>query len=477
MKIFGLSFRQSMPVKNNQSETAQNPQGFLTLSQPADEFCKSKNVTPPSFTAKIREDQISRDPLVKLYEEGLPCFCCGRKMIPPRVIEEMRTSHVFRCTAPEAIEILSQYEDKMHTNEKKVFNILKEEVEKDPSKSIKEHLLELKKTHELPLIQKQAGIFKLIDKFAEKIKPELHQEIRDYLLTSFETIKNNGNEFSRVRFIKQLEKILENYPNTQNKEKLIRIAGKLPTAYDDVDAFIVKYSKPQYNSENIALRLLSYSMATVDHIHPKSKNGANHLYNYVPECMRCNSFRSDKPMIYQLEDYPEMFVNSQKLYDKLIGFANKGKLSKNYIVNLYKGIKQESEGVLQLDYSKLEMSKSLERELKKPFTYPVNPDSKNAILNPEPLPEPEALSLSFKDEQPKAKGNEEQVFATKPVEIKQAQRTESEIMNISPLITKRRRKRQVGEEQSPQIKKSAETLRAKKPRVQQKETIKRNNRH
>ncbi len=144
---------------------------------------------------------------------------------------------------------------------------------------------------------------------------------------------------------------------------------------------------------------------------------------------------------------------------------------------MYKGIKQESEGVLQLDYSKLEMSKSLERELKKPFTYPVNPDSKNAILNPEPLPEPEALSLSFKDEQPKAKGNEEQVFATKPVEIKQAQRTESEIMNISPLITKRRRKRQVGEEQSPQIKKSAETLRAKKPRVQQKETIKRNNRH
>ena len=27
----------------------------------------------------------------------------------------------------------------------------------------------MKKTHELPLIQKQAGIFKLIDKFAEKI--------------------------------------------------------------------------------------------------------------------------------------------------------------------------------------------------------------------------------------------------------------------------------------------------------------------
>ena len=79
MKIFGLSFRQSMPIKNNQSEPAQNPQGFLNLSQPADEFCKSKNVTQPSFTAKIREDQISRDPLVKLYEEGLPCFCCGRK--------------------------------------------------------------------------------------------------------------------------------------------------------------------------------------------------------------------------------------------------------------------------------------------------------------------------------------------------------------------------------------------------------------
>ena len=41
--------------------------------------------------------------------------------------------------------------------------------------------------------------------------------------------------------------------------------------------------------------------------------------------MRCNSFRQDRPMIQQLEEYPEMFSNAQNLMDKLIDADSKDK--------------------------------------------------------------------------------------------------------------------------------------------------------
>ena len=127
------------------------------------------------------------------------------------VIEDMRENHVFRCPTKDAIKILEKYENNMHTVEKSVFNLLKEQNNLYPDRSIQQHLIELKKTHEIKLIQKQVGIFKLIDKYAEKIKPELHDEIRTYLLDSFNTIKENGSDFSRIKFIKGLENILQNY--------------------------------------------------------------------------------------------------------------------------------------------------------------------------------------------------------------------------------------------------------------------------
>ena len=486
MKILNLSF---LLKTNNNNYVNNKTQNRLQLTQQPDTFSRTQPQISPSFTAK--EEQISREPLTKLYKEGLDCICCGRKMIDPKIIESMKKNHVFRCSTQDAINMLEPYENNMHAVEKEVFNLIKEQAEIYPDRSIKEHIIELKKTHELPLIQKQVGIFKLIDKYAEKIKPELHKEIREYLLESFDLIKENGNEFSRIRFINNLEKILANYPNTANKERLIRIAGKLPTAYDDKDAFIVKYSKPKYDSESIAIRLLSYSMATIEHIHPQNpdriieetKNanipkGANHLYNYVPECMRCNSFKSNKPMVYQIEDYPEMFINAQKAFDRYIDFANEGKLSKKYVINLYKALRQESEGVLDLDYSRLKLNRDLIKELNKPFTYPVNPNTAEAMNTPEPLPEPQTFPITIKegeitDIKPIEPEDENQIVNEVLKEEPKAEHIkEEQVYQFSPIISRKKRKRQIAEEHNPQPKPKVIVQKNKKVK-ENKSTVKR----
>lgn len=346
-------------IENNQYDYSQQRQSLLK-SPTVDTFEKSI-----SFTHKRPEDvSPSREPLERLYKHHLTCLCCGREMIDPKEIKHLSNNNLLKCSAPEAIGRLEKYEENMHSVEKEVFAILKKEAKKYPDLDFQQILTKIKPEHEEPLIKTQFGIFKMLEKASENIKPELKQQIKNLINDETELILAGDNQFRRKRFVNKFEDIFKGKKNSATKEHLIRLANKLPTAYEDKNAFIVKYSN--YSAEAIGIRLLSYSMCTIEHIHPESKDGENHIFNYMPECMRCNSFRSDRPMIQQLEEHPEMFVNAQKLMDQLIGFANQDKLSKWYIVKIQERVKQESEGLLDLDIrTKLNMSKRMQRELAK----------------------------------------------------------------------------------------------------------------
>ena len=153
MRISNIYFQTRANMKNNQYDYSSQYSPVLKQGIQQDTFCRSDKTAAPAFTTK--QEQISRDPLTKLYKEHLTCICCGRTMIDPKVIEDMRENHVFRCPTKDAIKILEKYENNMHTVEKSVFNLLKEQNNLYPDCSIQQHLIELKKTHELKLIQKQ----------------------------------------------------------------------------------------------------------------------------------------------------------------------------------------------------------------------------------------------------------------------------------------------------------------------------------
>ena len=314
MKILPLVWnvnlgRQQRPVNNHTDYSQQR----LSLSKnPQNDVFERSSI---SFKGERPEDvPASRAPLEKLYKYHLTCLCCGREMIEPEEIQKLANSGVLSCNAPEAIEILNKYEGNMHSVEKEVFGILKEKAKKYPDLNFQQILTLIKDEHEKPLIATQFGIFKMIEKASENINPELKKEIKELIEEEKQLILEGNNQFRRKRFVNKFEQILSGRKNSATKEHLIRLANKLPTAYEDKNAFIVKYStKP---ADAIGIRLLSYSMCTIEHVrpkNPKTTNGENHLFNYIPECMRCNSFRQDRPMIQQLEEHPEMFFNSQRL--------------------------------------------------------------------------------------------------------------------------------------------------------------------
>ncbi len=366
--VWNVNLGRQQRLVNNHTDYSQ--QRLSLLKNPQNDVFERSSI---SFKGERPEDvPASRAPLEKLYKYHLTCLCCGREMIEPEEIQKLANSGVLSCNAPEAIEILNKYEGNMHSVEKEVFGILKEKAKKYPDLNFQQILTLIKDEHEKPLIATQFGIFKMIEKASENINPELKKEIKELIEEEKQLILEGNNQFRRKRFVNKFEQILSGRKNSATKEHLIRLANKLPTAYEDKNAFIVKYStKP---ADAIGIRLLSYSMCTIEHVrpkNPKTTNGENHLFNYIPECMRCNSFRQDRPMIQQLEEHPEMFFNSQRLMNRLVDFANRGKLSKWYIVKIQDRVKQESEGLLDLNIDNLNMSRKMRREYAKLQEDPV----------------------------------------------------------------------------------------------------------
>lgn len=322
-----------------------------------DTFERTKDVNKPE------DVNPSRKVFDTLPQNKLTCPCCGRVMIPPSEIEELRKNHTLNCSAIEAIGILQKYENNLHSVEKEIFQLLKREAQKSPDKNFKEILNELKAPAEIQLTQTQFGIFVLIEKACDNIDKTKKEEVKKLIEEEKIKIQNGNNEFRRKYFVSKFEEIFANTEDSAAKEHLVRLAKKLPTAYEDKNAFIVKYSSR--SPEEIGIRLLSYSMRTIEHVQPKNRDGENHLFNYIPECMRCNSFRQDRPMIQQLEEYPEMFANSQKLMDTMVGFANRGRISKWYIIKIQEKLFEESDHVLKLDISKLNMTPRMQKEYNK----------------------------------------------------------------------------------------------------------------
>lgn len=325
----------------------------------------------------------SRKVFDKLPQDKLTCACCGRLMILPSQLSSLEESGVLRCKAPKAIKIISKYEQKLHTVEKEVLDILKEGAEKHPDWDFQQILASLKPNSEKHLIKIQFGIFKLIERASQNLSPKLKSQINDLLTDETNKIMSGNNEFKRKSFVTKFEEILKAKKNSAVKEHLIRIATKLPTSYEDKNAFIVKYSNR--SAEAIGLRLLRYSMKTVEHVKPQNCKGENHIFNYILECMRCNSFRQDRPMVQQLEEYPEMFSNAQHQMDNFVNWANEGLLSKWYIIKIQQRIYSESDKTLKPDISKLKLRKDMYEEYSKLNKLEIVEDEPNKKLSKKEL--------------------------------------------------------------------------------------------
>ena len=101
--------------------------------------------------------------------------------------------------------------------------------------------------------------------------------------------------------------------------KMIKIANKLPSSISNKNSFVVK--NKYANSDTIGYKLLEPSITTIEHIKPRSKNGADELWNMALACMADNIERQNTLQSLYLRKWPKK--NPQIYFDDIIHWTNK----------------------------------------------------------------------------------------------------------------------------------------------------------
>ena len=388
--------------------------------------------------------------LKKLFSYGLPCMYTGVEMIDPQIVQQFISQGLHKLPSSRVCDFMDTFYDSMLSNEKEVYEIIREQANIEPRKNLQEILKSLKLQYEDELIKKQLPIFKTLNAYAFALPAQTQEQVNkllkeaedkihqrpvssEFSVTEFKyklskikediaklhdkkslgtvnkfirlsedfepqtdskniysqrkivsdmekilhnsslyenaalnSLINNAkaqlnNEkilipFSRKTFLYDLNQIIKDIEDTELKASMMKIAEKLPTSKSSNAAYITKFSKEP--PEKIFYRLLWPSLATVEHILPRSCHGKNEMSNYGGACARENSDRHNLPFMEQLRRRPQTAENCQKYIDRLIQYANEGvfkneNIDISYIEDFKNTIAEQSQGTIILDTSKL----------------------------------------------------------------------------------------------------------------------------
>ncbi len=120
-------------------------------------------------------------------------------------------------------------------------------------------------------------------------------------------------KFSNKAFKYDLNEALYGMQDEQLRTKINEIVDKLPTSRTSVNAFITKHELSA--SDAVGYNVLRPSIATIEHIHPKSLGGQNELANYALACACDNSNRSNNSLVEFIKQFD---IKNQKTYFKEI---------------------------------------------------------------------------------------------------------------------------------------------------------------
>ncbi len=162
--------------------------------------------------------------------------------------------------------------------------------------------------------------------------------------------------FSRKAFIYDLLKIIEDLPDKNLQGLIFKTASKLPTSNESTSAYFMKLLSE--SPEKIGHRLIWPSLASVEHILPRSCGGADIMANFGGATTRENSNRKNIEFVKQMQRKPETPQNCQKYVNRLIELYKQGifykiGLSPKYIRDFKNTIYEQSKHLINLDISQL----------------------------------------------------------------------------------------------------------------------------
>ena len=345
------AFKQNVPLlleKNPVKNEKSNNIVYYTIPSPDERIYTS-----------MYKDLIDVPSKFKISEfDNVPCPSCGKTLLPKEKFSEFY-ERIETADKEEYLGILEEYREYMRPVEESVFDEIKVLSHTYHTNDLRTLLVNLRDT-KLPALQKvqlkKAKQMKTIAKnlpederiaLLRKIN-QLEKEIRQEKSTS---------PFRRKRLIDEIRDVKVSHIPKYNK--LQEIARSFPTSSDMNSAWIVKYSgKNKYHedwdSRDIALRLLCFSVPNTDHILARDiEENHDDLTNYMSMHKSCNEQKSNKSFLEWYYEDKHLHQASLKAYfDKADEIISDGKIEDkrydNYVANATQLIYQLSQGKVDL---------------------------------------------------------------------------------------------------------------------------------
>ena len=145
-------------------------------------------------------------------------------------------------------------------------------------------------------------------------------------------------KFSNKAFKYDLNELLENMTDDKLRAEINTIVSKLPNSRTSVNSFITKHEMSA--SDAIGYNLLRPSIATIEHMNPKSNGGQNELFNYALSCERDNNIRSNGDMKTFIKSFP--IQNQKKYFKEIFAEVKKGRISRKDAIGMLNTFYKES---------------------------------------------------------------------------------------------------------------------------------------
>ena len=285
-------------------------------------------------------------------QSNLPCPCCGKIMTTrEELLSFIQNSKIKK--GDELAQELEKYKNRLRGVEIKVAKKLILLAPKHKDKNLKELFLLMYRNSIKQLEKSQQKVIAKVNKLSDGLEGETYIAVKKDIAFVSKLLKKRKNSqvFKRKTFIASFYKLLGEEQNDRNKKILELIAlkaKKLPTSGNSVDAFVVKYHRRSL--DEIAQRLLDASLASTEHIQPRSDGGVNDESNYLVQCKFCNNERSSMTYNEWLKKHPEMRHNVQIYMDKIISLILENKIKDHdfYPLVVKSTLLKQSSGLLDV---------------------------------------------------------------------------------------------------------------------------------
>lgn len=340
-RIFQNNFTQTSTVQPKQNN--RYVPNFKGLEK--DTFVKSSTPTFKGSGSKTK----AGDKLKEL--DNITCPYSGVKMISASKMDKVEKRLDHCSTLNDSINLMAQYRPCMQKLEKQMFSTFKEYAISNPNGTANDCLQELKPECLAKLRLEEFKVLDNIDKLSNKMTPTKALEIRRITTNARKVILEDKHDqiFKRKDLLTDLAMVTKRSKDKELADEIWETANKLPKSATNFNAFVVKYANR--SQKEIMARLLRPSVASIEHITPKSINPDHTLSNFMLASRDWNSDRGNIPLPEYIEKHPAIPKNCQKYSDDIVKAIHKGKLQNSdwYPYMLKEKLFNESNGIIKIN--------------------------------------------------------------------------------------------------------------------------------